>query len=177
MGARDPLEEASRLHDRAVSWRAQGQYAEALASSQQTLALCEREVGPDHPDVANVLNTLAGTYEDQGNYAEAEWLYQRSVAIMAALTGSLEIETLRVQSLCGLAGLYRVQGRYGEAEPLFRRALAIFETCLGPTHPKVVTCLQNYAQLLRDTQRRIEALVLEARTRPTRPRRPRRSRT
>ena len=110
------MEEASRLHDLAVSWRAQGQYAAALASSQQALALCEQEVGPDHPDVANILNTLAGTYEDQDNYAEAEQLYQRSVAIMEGLTGSREVETIRVQSLCGLAGLYRVQGRYSEAE-------------------------------------------------------------
>src|SRR5262249_23116025 len=72
MGECDPLEEVSRLHDLAVAWRAQGQYTDALAASQHALVLCEREVGPDHPDVANVLNTLAGTYEDQGNSTEAE---------------------------------------------------------------------------------------------------------
>ena len=95
MGGCDPMEEVSRLHDLAVALRAQGQYAAALAASQQALALCEREVGPDHPDVANVLNTLAGTYEDQGHYAEAERLYQRSAAIMETLTGSLAVETIR----------------------------------------------------------------------------------
>jgi kinesin light chain len=75
VGARDPIEEASRLHDLAVSWRAQRQYTEALAASQQALALYEWEVGPDYPDVANVLHVLASTYEAQGHYAEGERLY------------------------------------------------------------------------------------------------------
>ena len=34
-GDRDPLEEASELHDLAVSLRVQAQYAEAMASSRQ----------------------------------------------------------------------------------------------------------------------------------------------
>jgi hypothetical protein len=67
--------------------------------------------------------------------------------------------------------------KYAEAEPLYQRALAIFEACLGPRHPKVVTCLRNYAQLLRDTQRRAEALALEARAKQVRPQRTRRSGT
>src|SRR4029450_3212910 len=82
----EPLEAACRLEHLAVSLRAQGQYAEALASSQQALAVFEREVGPDHPDVANVLNNLAGIYQDQGEYAEAERLYRRAGEMAAALT-------------------------------------------------------------------------------------------
>jgi Tetratricopeptide repeat len=86
--------------------------------------------------------------------------------MMPARTGSLVVDTTRVQSLCGLAGFYCVQGRQHRAEPLYQRALAIFETRLDPMHPKVVTCLRNYAQLLRETQRRAEALALEACARP-----------
>ena len=84
----EPLEAACRLHDLAVSLRAQGQYAEALASSQQALVVFEREVGPDHPDVATVLNTLAGIHQAQGEYAEAERLYRRSGEILDAMTAS-----------------------------------------------------------------------------------------
>ena len=53
------------------------------------------------------------------------------------MTESLEVETLRVQSLCGLAGVYCVQGRYGEAEPRFRQALTLAEAALGPDHLEV----------------------------------------
>jgi len=139
----EPLEEACRLHDLAVSLRAQGQYVEALATAQQALAVFEREVGPDHPDVANVLNNLAGIHQDQGAYAEAERLYRRSGEMLDALTASLEVETLRVQSLCGLAGVYRMQGRYDEAEPRFQQALTRAEATLGPDHLAVATCLNN----------------------------------
>ena len=53
-------------------------------------------------------------------------------------------------TLNNLAVLYKAAGAYAEAEPLYQRALAIFETALGPSHPKVITCRQNYAQLLRE---------------------------
>ncbi len=59
--------------------------------------------------------------------------------------------------------LYDAQGRYGDAEPLLKRALAIWEKALGPEHPNVATSLENYAKLLRKTERDAEAEELEAR--------------
>ncbi len=41
----------------------------------------------------------------------------------------------------------------------------IFEQALEPGHPKIITCLENYARLLRKTNRMPEALELEARAR------------
>ncbi len=38
-------------------------------------------LGPDHADVATGLNNLANLYSAQGRYAQAEPLYQRSLAI------------------------------------------------------------------------------------------------
>jgi tetratricopeptide (TPR) repeat protein len=64
-------------------------------------------------------------------------------------------------TLNNLAVLYKAAGEYVKAEPLYRRALAIFEAALGPTHPKVRTCRQNYAQLLRDMSRQAEAEARE----------------
>ncbi len=66
------------------------------------------------------------------------------------------------QSLNNLAALYDSQGKYAEAEPLYRRALAIREKALGPEHPSVATALENYAGLLRKTNREVEAARLEA---------------
>src|SRR3954452_1144789 len=43
--------------------------------------LLEKALGPDHPNVAESLNNLAGLYLAQGGYAEAEPLYKRSLAI------------------------------------------------------------------------------------------------
>ena len=149
----DPLDEAVRLHDLAVSRRTDGRFQEAVVLCRQALAIIERVVGLHHPDVANVLNSLAGMYVELGDYTEAEHLAQRSVAMMEEMTGGIEMEVLRVQSLGTLAGIYRMQGRYADAEPLFRRALALAKTALEPKDLEVATCLNNFAVLSKYTGR------------------------
>jgi hypothetical protein len=47
-----------------------------------------------------------------------------------------------------LAALFKSRRKYEEAERLYRYALDIFEKALGPKHPKVVRCRENYARLL-----------------------------
>ncbi len=51
----------------------------------------------------------------------------------------------------------------GEAESRYKRALAIWEKALGPEHPDVATSLENYAGLLREVGRVVEADELAAR--------------
>jgi hypothetical protein len=59
--------------------------------------------------------------------------------------------------------VYHNQGQHTKAEPLHQRALAIKERALGPEHPDVATCLENYASLLRKMDRPEEAAPLETR--------------
>jgi len=58
-----------------------------------------------------------------------------------------------------MAAGYRTyrQGRSAEVEPLHERALAIREKALGPDHPNVAACVENYTALLRKTNREAEA--------------------
>lgn len=79
----DLIKLACRLHQRAVSQRAAGNLDQAESLGQRALALLEKAAGPDHPDVANVLNHLAGVHVDRSEYAKAERLYRRAVRIMA----------------------------------------------------------------------------------------------
>jgi tetratricopeptide (TPR) repeat protein len=148
------VEEACRLHERAVAVREHGQHAEAATCARYALASFEREYGPDHPDVANILNNLAGIYADQGYYTEAARLAQRSVTIMEQTTGSPDLELLRIQSLRTLAGVYRAQGGYAESESLYQRALASAEAAMGTDHLETAACPNDtvvekpYARLL-----------------------------
>ena len=48
---------------------------------KRSLAILEKALGPDHPDVAVSLNNLGELYRAQGRYAQAEPLYKRSLAI------------------------------------------------------------------------------------------------
>ncbi len=72
--------------------------------------------------MATNLNDLAGLYEAQGHYAEAEPLYKRALAIYEKALGPEHPHV--AASLTGLAALYDAQGHYAEAEPLYQRALA-----------------------------------------------------
>ena len=76
---------------RSTTWpcctRARAAYAEAEPLHQRSLAIREKALGPDHPDVGTSLNNLAELYQAQGRYAEAEPLYQRSLAIREKALG------------------------------------------------------------------------------------------
>jgi tetratricopeptide (TPR) repeat protein len=128
-----------------------GDYTGAQPAYQRALALSERVLGPDHPDVAMSLNNLALLYRAQGRYGEAEPLHQRALALCERVLGPDHPAT--AVSLNNLALLYDAQGRYGEAEPLYQRALALCERVLGPDHPDTATVRQNYAILLQHKRR------------------------
>jgi tetratricopeptide (TPR) repeat protein len=98
-------------------------------------------------DVALGLSWLAGLYQSQGRYSEAEPLYGRSLSIREQ---QLEADhPLVAQSLNNLAGLYKAQGRYSEAEPLYGRSLEILSTKLGLNHPNTQTRAKNFCHSLR----------------------------
>jgi tetratricopeptide (TPR) repeat protein len=104
-----------------------------------------------------------------GRYAEAESLFKHALASREKVLGPDHGPDHPdvAWSLNSLGVLYADEGKYAKAEPLYRRALAIREKVLGPEHPDVVTCLENYASLLRAMDRPREAESLEARVRPS----------
>jgi tetratricopeptide (TPR) repeat protein len=104
---------------------------------------------------ARLLNQLARYAYGRAEYATAEPLLQRALAIREKALGLDHPDT--AASLNDLAVLYRDQGRYKEAEPLYERALAIREKALGPDHSSTATSLNNLAMLYRNQGRYEEA--------------------
>ena len=122
-----------------------GRYTETELLYYRALAILEKALGPEHPDVATSLNNLAELYRSQGKYAKAEALCQRSLAIRARALGPEHPDV--ATSLDNLAELYRSQGQYAKAEPLYQHSLAILEKALGSEHPNVALSLNNLAKL------------------------------
>ena len=64
---------------------------------RRALAIAEKALGPEHPNVATSLNNLAELYRAQGQYAEAEPFYKRALAIWEKALGpehpSVDIST------------------------------------------------------------------------------------
>jgi tetratricopeptide (TPR) repeat protein len=123
------------------------QYSEAEPLYKRAIAIGEKTLGPEHPNLAIRLNNLAALYWNRGKYAEAEPLYQRVIGIDEKVLGP-EHPGLAID-LNNLALLYKTQGKYEEAEPLYERAIAIDEKALGPEHPQLANHLNNLAYLYR----------------------------
>jgi len=111
-------EAASYLDDRA-------QYGEAEALYQQAIAIGEKTLGPEHPQMAVRFNTLALLYSDQGKYAEAESLYQRAIAIDERTLGLGHPQL--ATHLENYAVLLRETNRETEAAQMEARAQAMRE--------------------------------------------------
>ena len=133
--------------------KAQNQTAEPLID--RALSIVETSFGENHPNVATVLNNMAGLLQATNRLAEAEPLMRRALAIDEASFG--ENHPNVAIRLNNLAALFQDTNRRAEAEPLMRRTLAINEGSFGERHPKVATSLNNLAGLLQDTNRLAEA--------------------
>src|SRR5262245_48747264 len=140
-------DDVNELNKRVLELYRAGRYSDAIQIAQRVLAIREKALGRDHPDVATALNNLAVLYDNQGRYADAEPLLQRSLVIREKVLGRDHPDVATV--LNNLAVLYESQGRYADAESLLQRSLDIREKVLGRDHPDVATSLNNLAELYR----------------------------
>ena len=142
----------------------QGKYQEAAQIQEKELAWTEQNLGPDHPDTAQSLSSLALLYYSQGAYAKAEPLHLRALAIREKALGPDHPDT--AQSLENLGALYAKQGAYAKAEPLYIRALAIMETGLGSNHPSTIEVRENLEQCRKALGNKVVFLRNPATSRP-----------
>jgi tetratricopeptide (TPR) repeat protein len=143
--------DADRLNAEVMRLYRKGSYAEAVSIAERVLAIREKTLGLDHPDVGKALNNLAALYTTQGRYSDAEPLYKRTITILEKALGPEHPDVGK--ALGNLAGLYRDQGRYGDAETLYTRSVSIREKALGPDHPDVVP--RGGASSLRGQRRKL----------------------
>src|SRR5579871_2943949 len=153
------VEAASRFHDAAVSFFSSGKYLEARPWCLRSLRILRRELGPESADVANVLHTLASTYEHTSDLLLAERIYLRALQTVERAAPSGDVDTFHLQVLASLARLYRTQGRYPEAERLSLRALGFAEERFGARDPKVARVLNHLVVLYRETDRLAKAVA------------------
>ena len=137
------LEKATELNNQVQALHREGKYLDAAIFADQVLEIHEKILGPEHPDTARSLNSLAALYKSHTNYAAAEPLYQRALKIREKVLGPEHPDT--AGSLNNLAAMYYLQANYSAAEPLLQRALKIRAKVLGPDHPDTARSLGNLA--------------------------------
>jgi tetratricopeptide (TPR) repeat protein len=121
----------------------QGKYSEAEKNYLRAVAITEAHYGPNHPDLADHMNNLAGTYRAQARFAEAVALYQRCIKIWENYSGSDDpnIAPATNQS----RGCLRLARPICSCGNLFQRALRIQEKTRGMDHPEITTAVNNLA--------------------------------
>jgi tetratricopeptide (TPR) repeat protein len=93
------------------------------------LEINEKALGPDHPDLAHDLFSLALEYHRDGQYAEAEPLYKRALAIFEKSFDPDQDHYLVVDLILlileQIARIYLVTNREKEAEEVEERVARI----------------------------------------------------
>ena len=141
-----PVVQARLMGTMGYVYSALGLYDEGRPLLEQSLALRERALDPEHPDVAQSLKDLANLHRAVGNFAEAGPLLERALAIEEAAYGPVHAAV--GETVSALATLHWSLAQYAEAQPLFERSVAIKEELFGPTHEEVGLGLSNLGGVL-----------------------------
>ncbi|MEO0974234.1 MAG: tetratricopeptide repeat protein, partial [Pseudomonadota bacterium] len=115
----------SALERLATSARLQGDLARARPLYEQAVAIGDKHLAPDDPDLAFVLNTYAISLEKEDDMAAAEAVQRRVVAIRE--TQSLKEHTSRGELAIALDNLAVILGRRGDPRGALEMHTQAFE--------------------------------------------------
>ena len=139
------------LDNLAMLYQAQGKYAKAVPLYERSLAMTEKTLGPEHPEVAQILNNLASLYQAWGKHAEAEPLHVRALAIVEKALGATHVDV--AESLENYAELLHKTGRDAEAAKMEARATAIRKPKSPPGRARRATWTRLWRWLTRRRKR------------------------
>ena len=116
-------------------------YDKTLEYYKKALAIREKKLGKEHPDVATSYNNIGFVYSKQGNDDKALEYHNKSLAIREKVFGKEHPDV--AISYSNIGAVYSNQGNYDMALEYYNNALAIREKVLGNEHPQVATSYNN----------------------------------
>ena len=134
------------LYQAASYLRVRAEFAGARAVYERSLAIGEKVYGPNHSNVASIVNNLGNVLQQQGDPEGARAYYQRALAIYEEVHGPEHPSVATVVN--NLGEVARGQGDLEGARTHFERALAIDEKAYDPDHPEVATDVHNLGIVL-----------------------------
>ncbi len=150
-----PLVQALLLQTVADTLRELGLLERAFNPQEQAVEIRRRELGDEHPDTLNSINSLGALLDGQGNLDEAEPLLREALEISRRELGNGHPSTLT--SINNLGLLLYSQGKLDEAEQLLREGLEVNRRELGNEHLNTLTSINNLGMLLLAQGNRDEA--------------------
>jgi tetratricopeptide (TPR) repeat protein len=105
----------------------------------------EKNLGSQHPELAENFNALGLVFKIRGKMAEAEEYVRKAIAIIRAVYGD-EHQKLAL-FINNLADVLSITAKYDEAKQLYAQAMAINTKCLGADHPEVSENLNSLGMI------------------------------
>jgi tetratricopeptide (TPR) repeat protein len=139
------------------AYTAEGDYAHALALHQRALEIRERIYGPDSPEVATALNSIANVHYNLGHYPDARPTYERSLAIRERVLGAMHPDVAGSHN--NFAALLVSLNDFDGAIKHYLRAREIYDALLGKGNPRTAQILANLANVYHYAGRLDEALA------------------
>lgn len=122
-----------------------GNWPEAEKAYATAVELLDRTIDKEiNQDLAALLNKLGAMRFKQNDFAGAEKVFRRALAIYTLTRGAEDLHVADTLDLVASALFEQQEGR-ALAGPLFFRAWVIREAALGPNHPAVADSLHHVA--------------------------------
>ena len=134
----------------------------ARAAHREAVEGLTKALGPDHPQLAASLSSLASVDYADGNFTEALAPAERAVALLESNTSGPS--PFLGAALNNLANIQSALNEPQQAAQTHRRALEQRIAVFGESHPAVAMSLSNLAFSLGDLGRHDEALALHERS-------------
>jgi prefoldin subunit 5 len=131
----------------------------AFSLYKDALNHCERQLGANHPLLANTLVHLAEYHVSQNEKAMAAQYYMRALRIMDAVLGPIHPELISV--LVSYSRIY-LEDEPGTAETLLQRAVSVANQSVGPYDPSTLTAEAAKASLYEGQNKKQPAQELRA---------------
>ncbi|CAF0756064.1 unnamed protein product [Adineta steineri] len=119
----------------------QGKYKEALTFHKQSLAICQKTLPPNHPDLAMSYNNIGIVHYNMGDYPKALSYYEKATAIRQQSFHPNHPDL--AASYNNIGEVHRNTGNYAKALSFHEKSLEIKQQSLPPKHPDLAMSYNN----------------------------------
>jgi CHAT domain-containing protein len=127
-------------------YSSQRQYINSLAYHQQALAIREKILGKQHPDVARSYNNIGITHQALKAYGKAISCHQQALTIRKQIYGAMHSDV--ASSYINLASAYMKLGLFSQAMEFNQQGLIILKQVYGEHHSYLGNTWNNMGENL-----------------------------
>jgi serine/threonine protein kinase/tetratricopeptide (TPR) repeat protein len=142
-GVGDPLTVAKLQMTLGDAQQGLGYPAKAVLLFTKARAIYAAQLGSDHPETLNAMNSLGIVYKEAGMPERSLPLLVETLNLRRTKLGPDHLETLT--SMNALASTYGAAGKWDEAQRIYEETFELRKSKLAPDHPDLLTSMNNLA--------------------------------